>query len=102
MRRKDPGHMVVSATLEDEPVEHAVQQVAQRPREDEPGTDDEPAMIFLLDDGPNVVNAEHNRYQPEQRQRHLAPGAAELPAPGHTFILHKIDLRLVAQQLDAI
>ena len=102
MRRKELRHMIVSASFEDQPIEHTIEQIAQCAGEDQPRTDDKPAMIFLLDDRLDIIDAENHRHQPEQRQRHLAPGAAELPAPGHAFVLHKIDLRLVAQQLDAI
>jgi hypothetical protein len=95
-------HMLIGALLEDQAVEHAVQEIAQGPGKDEAGANDKAAVIFLLDDRLNVINTEDHRDQAEKGERHLAPGAAEFPAPGHPFILDEIDLRLVTRQLYTI
>ena len=102
MRRKDLRHMIVGTAFEDQPIEHTVEQITQRAGKDQPGADNKPAMIFFLDDRLDIVNTKDHGNQAEQRQGHLTPGTAELPAPRHPFVLYKIDLRLITQQLDAI
>jgi len=100
--RKDLRDVLVGTFFKDEAIEHTVDKIAQRAGEDESGTDDESAVILLLYDGLNIVDAEHDGYETEEGQRHLSPGAAKFPAPGHAFILYEVDLGFVAQQLDAI
>ena len=95
--RKDLCHTLIRARLKDQSIEHAVQQIAEGPGKDETGADDKSAVIFLLDDGLDIIYPEDHGDQPKKRQGHLAPGTAELPAPGHAFVLYKIDLRFVAQ-----
>ena len=102
MLRKQVGNVIVGASLENEAIKHTVQQVPQRPRKDQPRADDKPAVIFLPDDRPDIINPEDDCHKPEKGQRHLSPIAAKFPAPGHPLILHKIDLPLAAQELDAM
>src|ERR1700722_9650950 len=97
MGRKELCHMIIGTALKDQSIEHAVQQIAKGPGKDETGADDKSAVIFLLDDGLDIIYPEDHGDQPKKRQGHLAPGTAELPAPGHAFVLYKIDLRFVAQ-----
>src|ERR1700722_18363522 len=93
--REELCHMVIRTVLEDQSIEHTVQQVTEGPGEDEAGADNEPAVIFLFDDGLDIIYPEDDGYQSEKGERHLAPGATKLPAPGHALILYKIDLRFV-------
>jgi len=102
MMRKDLCDMIEGALFEDQTVEHAIQQVTQRTGEDQSCADDKPPVIFLLDDLLYIIDAEHHGHQAEQGQGHLAPGTAELPAPGHPFIFHEIDLSFITQELDTI
>src|ERR1700761_6806188 len=97
MGREDLCHVIIGTALEDQSIEHTVQQIAEGSRKDEAGADDESAVIFLLDDGLDIIYTEDDGYQPEQGEGHLTPGAAELPAPGHAFVLYKIDLCFLAQ-----
>src|ERR1700722_17265761 len=97
MWREDLRHVIIGAALEDQSVKHTVQQIAEGSGEDEAGADDKSAVIFFLDDGLDIIYPEDNGNQPKKREGHLAPGAAELPAPGHPFVLYKIDLCFVAQ-----
>src|SRR5882757_4541731 len=102
MRRKDLCHMLIGAFLEDKAIEHAVQEIAQRTGKNETGADDKTAVIFLFDNGLDIIDTEDDGDEAEQGQRHLTPGATELPAPGHAFVLHEIDLGLFTQQLNTI
>src|SRR5438309_5506251 len=43
-------------------------------------------------DPDQIPASEDHGCQAEQGQQHLAPVTAELPAPGHAFILNKIQL----------
>lgn len=102
MLGKHLRHVVVGAMLEDEPIEHTIEEIAERSREDEAGAYDKPAVVFLFYDRLDIVDAEHHGYQAKQGQRHLSPAATKFPAPGHPLVLYKIDLRLVSQQLDPV
>ena len=102
VRREYLRDVFVGAFLEDEAVEHTIDKVAQRTGEYEAGADDESSVVFLLNDRLNIVDAEYDGNEAEEGQRHLSPGAAEFPAPGHAFIFYEIDLAFVTQQLDAI
>ena len=99
MRREQVRDMIVGASFEDEAIKHAVQQVPQRPRKDQPGTDNEPPVILLPDDGPDIIDAKHHCHQAKESKGHLSPIAAKFPAPGHSFVLDEIDLGLISQQL---
>jgi len=102
MWREYLRYMLVSALFEDEAVEHTVNKITQRTRKDEARTDDKTSVVFLLYDRLDIVDTEYDGDETEKGQRHLSPGAAELPAPGHALILYEVDLGLVAQQLDTI
>ena len=102
MGRKDLCYMLIGAFFEDKAIEHAVKEIAQCTGKNETGADDKAPVIFLFDDGLNIIDTEDDGDEAEQGQRHLAPGAAKLPAPGHAFVLHEIDLGFFAQQLDTI
>jgi len=90
------GDMIERTFLEYQSIEHTVYEVAQCTGKNETGTDDKTAMIFFLNDRLDIIDTEYHGYETKEREGHLTPRAAELPAPGHAFILHEIDLRLVA------
>ncbi len=102
MMRKDPRDMIVAAFFKDQPIKHAVQEIAQRPGKYQTRTDDESPVIFFVYDASDIKDPEQDGDQPEKREYHFSTGAPEFPTPGHPFIFHKIDLRLITQQFDAI
>src|SRR5258708_17851100 len=91
-------HVLIGAFLEDKAVEHAIQEVTECTGKNETGANDKTAVVFLFDNGLDIIDTEDDGNEAEQGQRHLTPGAAKLPAPGHPFVLYEIDLRSFAQQ----
>src|SRR5665213_2077003 len=93
--------MVIGAFFKNESVEHAVDQIAQRPRKNQSRTDNISVVIVFLNERPDIIDTENNRSQPEQREEHFSEISAKLPSPGHALILHKEQLEFFAEDMDA-
>src|ERR1700722_5416041 len=100
--REQMGYMSCRAALEDQAIEQAVDEIAQRTREDQRRTGDKTPMTTSFCQFADIKNPKQHRRESKQGEDQLSRVPAKRYARRHAFVLDKIDLRLVAQQVYAV
>ncbi len=83
------GNMRIRTLFKDQSIEHTIEQIPQRTRIDQGGTNNKTPAIIVLDDPAKIPGAENDCGKPEKGKYHLSPFPSKLPTPCHPLVLDK-------------